>query len=291
MPKQVDYLLPGGRHGVLLIHGLTGTPAEMRFVAKGLNRRGYTTYAMQLAGHCGSTEDLLATGWRDWAASVRAAADRLSAQVDRLFVGGLSMGALLALNYALEQPDAVHGLALYGTTFRYDGWAVPAIGRLSFLLPWVVPLGIGRKRSFTEVFPYGLRDERMRQRIVGAMFGEDSSAAGLPGNPWPSLAELYRLARRVRLRLDRVRAPCLVVHATEDDVASMRNARLICERVRAPVELLPLEESYHMVTLDGERDRVIERSGSFFRRIADAALRQTVAPAPLPLPRARLAAE
>ena len=271
MPKQVDYLLPGGRHGVLLIHGLTGTPAEMRFVAKGLNRRGYTTYAMQLAGHCGSTEDLLATGWRDWAASVRAAADRLSAQVDRLFVGGLSMGALLALNYALEQPDAVHGLALYGTTFRYDGWAVPAIGKLSFLLPWVVPLGIGRKRSFTEVFPYGLRDERMRQRIVGAMFGEDSSSAGLPGNPWPSLAELYRLARHVRGRLHQIRTPALVVHATEDDVASLRNARVLLDHLGGATELLELPQSYHMVTLDGERERLIEGSAGFFQRLLRAA--------------------
>ncbi len=267
MPKQVDYLLQGGRNGVLLIHGLTGTPAEMRFVAKGLHRRGYTVYAMQLAGHCGTVDELLATGWRDWTASVRDAAQHLSTQVDRLFVGGLSMGALLALNYALEQPEMVDGLALYGTTFRYDGWAVPAIGRLSFLLPWVVPLGIGTKRSFTEVFPYGLRDERMRQRIVGAMFGEDSSAAGLPGNPWPSLAELYRLARHVRARLHQVRAPALVVHATEDDVASLRNARILLDNLGGACELLELPNSYHMVTLDGERERVIEGSSGFFQRV------------------------
>lgn len=267
MPKQVDYLLKGGRNGVLLIHGLTGTPAEMRFVAKGLNRRGYTVYAMQLAGHCGSTDDLLSTGWRDWAASVREAAANLGAQVDRLFVGGLSMGALLALNYALEQPESVNGLALYGTTFRYDGWAVPAIGKLSFLLPWVVPLGIGRRRSFVEVFPYGLRDERMRNRIVGAMFGDDSSAAGLPGNPWPSLAELYRLARHVRAGLHQIHAPALVVHATEDDVASLRNAHVLMNGLAGPTQLLELPESYHMVTLDGERERVIEGTANFFQRV------------------------
>ena len=267
MPKQVDYLLPGGRHGVLLIHGLTGTPAEMRFVAKGLNRRGYTVYAMQLAGHCGSFEDLLATGWRDWAASVREAAAKLGTQVDKLFVGGLSMGALLALNYALEQPETVHGMALYSTTFRYDGWAVPTIAKFSFLLPWMVPLGIGRKRRFTEVFPYGLRDERMRNRIVGAMFGDDSSAAGLPGNPWPALAELYRLARHVRAHLPQIHTPALVVHATEDDVASLRNARLVMDELAGPSELLELPESYHMVTLDGERERVIEGSAHFFQRL------------------------
>ena len=60
MIKNVSFHLPGGRNGVLLIHGLTGTPTEMRFVAKGLNRNGFTVHGMQLAGHCGDEADLLA---------------------------------------------------------------------------------------------------------------------------------------------------------------------------------------------------------------------------------------
>ncbi|HEY4956214.1 MAG TPA: alpha/beta fold hydrolase, partial [Caldimonas sp.] len=131
----MGYLWPGGRAGVLLVHGLTGTPTEMRFVARGLHDAGFTVNAVQLAGHCGSADDLLATGWRDWYRSVEAAALELRAQVDHLFVAGLSMGALLALKLAVERPGDVAGVGLYGTTFRYDGWAIPAIARLSFLLP------------------------------------------------------------------------------------------------------------------------------------------------------------
>ncbi len=52
-----------------------------------------------------------------------------------MFVAGLSMGALLALKLAADRPRDVDGLGLYGTTFFYDGWTMPAIGRLSFLLP------------------------------------------------------------------------------------------------------------------------------------------------------------
>ncbi len=269
MIKQVDYFLEGGSQGVLLIHGLTGTPTEMRFIAKGLQKQGFTVYAAQLAGHCGSVADLLATGWRDWSDSVAAAAEKLSARVDRMFVGGLSMGALLALNHAIEYPHDVAGLALYGVTFRHDGWSVPAIGRLSFLLPWVIPMGIGRHRVFIESYPYGLKDERMRKRVVEAMSGEDSSTAGLPGHPWPALAELFRLSRRVRARLGRVYAPTLVVHACQDDIASFRgNAEVVLQGVHAPTELLALEDSYHMVTLDGERQRVIDRSVGFFQSLA-----------------------
>ncbi|MBS0455874.1 MAG: alpha/beta fold hydrolase [Proteobacteria bacterium] len=270
MSGSSEFFLPGGGDGVLLIHGLTGTPAEMRFVGKGLNREGYSVLGMQLAGHCGSEDDLLATGWRDWYASVRDAADRLAARVDRMYVGGLSMGAILALKLAAERPQQVHGLALYGTTFAYDGWTIPAIARLSFLLPLAMRLGIGRKRKFMEKPPYGIKCERVRQRIAGSMLAGDSAAGGLPGNPWPSLAEFYRLSARVRRQLDRVRAPCLVVHASNDDIASVRNARIVEQQVQSEVETMLLHDSYHMVTVDQEHRQVVARSADFFARCTAA---------------------
>ncbi len=268
MIKKSDYWMPGGRSGVLLIHGLTGTPAEMRVVATGLNRQGFTVYGMQLAGHCGDQHDLLRTGWRDWVHSVDQAASRLLQSVDRMFVGGLSMGAVLALQLAQRRPRDVHGLALYGTTFRYDGWAIPAIARLSFLLPWACALGLGRTRSFNENFPYGIKDERIRNRVAGSMLAGDSAAAGLPGNPWPSLAEFLRLAMTVRRDLAQVTAPCLAVHAVEDDIASLRNLELVRRSVSGPFESLLLDDSYHMVTVDRQRQQLIDRSARFFSGIA-----------------------
>src|SRR5215470_10056982 len=268
MIKRTDYKLPGGRSGVLLIHGLTGTPAEMRFVAKGLNRNGFTVHAMQLAGHCGSEDDLLETGWHDWYQSVCEAADVLRGQVDHMFVAGLSMGALLALKLAADRPDEVDGLGLYGTTFVYDGWTIPLIGKLSFMLPLVVGLGFGHSRKFHECFPYGIKDERIRQRIANSMLSGDSAAGGLPGNPWPSLAEFYRLSFLVRRQLHSVRTPALVVHAVDDDVASLKNVRMVVRGVSGPVETVLLENSYHMITVDQERDQVIERTTRFFNEVA-----------------------
>ncbi|HLI18217.1 MAG TPA: alpha/beta fold hydrolase, partial [Rhodanobacteraceae bacterium] len=219
MIKQADFMLRGGRAGVLLVHGLTGTPAEMRFVGKGLNRAGFTVYGMQLAGHCGSEADLLKTGWRDWARSVREGADRMRREVDHLFVAGLSMGSVLALNLAIERPQWVDGLGLYGSTFFYDGWTIPRMARLSFMLPLVCGLGLFKRRKFMESFPYGIKDERVRMRIAGAMLEGQSEAAGLPGNPWPSLAEFHKLVWHVRPRLQEVRAPALIMHAADDDIA------------------------------------------------------------------------
>lgn len=266
--NSAEFFLPGGRSGVLLIHGLTGTPAEMRLVGRGLNRAGFSVLGVQLAGHCGSEADLLATGWADWYASVREGVERLRSQVDHVFVGGLSMGAVLALAAAQDRSLVIAGLALYGTTFVYDGWAIPWIARWSFLLPAYLKLGFGAERRFHETHPYGIRNERIRNRLSVIMHSGDSAAAGLPANPWPSLGQFFLLSRRVRRRLQDVRIPCLLMHAADDDIASIRNAELVARNVSGQVELVALLNSYHMVTIDQEHDQVITRSAQFFSKIA-----------------------
>ena len=268
MNHSAEFQFEGGRDGVLLIHGLTGTPTEMRMVGKGLNRAGFTVVGVRLAGHCGSEDDLLATTWEDWYASVEAAAEELRGRVDRVFVAGLSMGALLALRLAAVRPGWIDGVGVYGATFRYDGWSIGWTGRLSFLLPIFKRLGIGRERSFIEQPPYGIRDERLRAQVSAAMFSGDSEAAGLPGNPWHALAEMVKLSREVRRRLPDVAAPCFIAHAADDDVASVANADLVARRVRGPIEMLLLADSYHMITIDRERRTLIERTADFFGRIA-----------------------
>ena len=270
MIRQAEFFLEGDSRGVLLIHGLTGTPTEMRKLGKGLNKAGLTDHCMQLAGHCGDVDDLLATGWRDWYASVQRAADAMLTKVDTLFVGGLSMGALLALKLAADRPEQIAGVGVYGATFRYDGWSVPWTANLSFLLPMFKRFGIGRDRAFLEQPPYGLRDERLREQVSAAMRSGDSTMAGLLGNPWHSLADLYLLSAQVRRQLRDVTSPCLVAHASNDDIASVRNAELVLREVNAPAELLLLEDSYHMITIDKERRTLIDRSVRFFDTVAPA---------------------
>lgn len=270
MIRQAEFFLEGDSRGVLLIHGLTGTPTEMRMLGKGLNKAGFTVHGMQLAGHCGDVEDLLATGWRDWYASVQRAADAMLTKVDTLFVGGLSMGALLALKLAADRPGQIAGVGVYGATFRYDGWSVPWTANLSFLLPLFKRFGIGRDRAFLEQPPYGLRDERLREQVSAAMRSGDSTMAGLLGNPWHSLADLYLLSAQVRRQLRNVTSPCLVAHASNDDIASVRNAELVLREVNAPAELLLLDDSYHMITIDKQRRTLIDRSARFFDTIAPA---------------------
>jgi carboxylesterase len=272
-----EFLLEGtgdkARTGVLLVHGLTGTPNEMRLLAKGLHRAGFTVYAVQLAGHCGTVDDLVATRWQDWYASVLAGAERLARRVDRLVVGGLSMGSVLSLALAEERPDLVAGVCALSTTFRHDGWSIPAYTRLGdVLLPLFRALGLFRRKVFMEMPPYGIKDEALRKHIVAQMQSGDSAAAGLPGNPWWSIVEMHRLSARVLKRLDAIRAPCLVIHAAKDDISAASNANDIVRGVtQAPVELLLLHDSYHMITIDRERRAVIARTVAFVTGIAAGA--------------------
>ena len=268
MMSENEFLFEGGRTGVLLIHGLTGTPNEMRLLGKALHKAGYTVYGMQLAGHCGSEDDLIATRWQDWYASVCAAAERLRQRVEHFFVAGLSMGAMLALKLAADQPQQVHGVSAMATMFRHDGWSMPLYSRYChFLPPLCKSLGLGRRLCFNEQPPYGIKDERLRAQVVAQMHSGDSAAAGLPGNPWWALAEMYALSAQVRRQLREVTSPCLVIHSTEDDVASLeRNGGLVARSVRGPVQTCWLEDSYHMVTIDRERRKVAARTVEFIEQ-------------------------
>jgi carboxylesterase len=261
--QTTGFHFPGGPTAVLLIHGLTGTPTELKAVGKSLARAGYSVYGVQLAGHCGTEEDLLATGWRDWLASALQAFDRIRQNHDVVFVGGLSMGALLSLLVAARRPEQVAGCILYSPTMFYDGWSVP---RLSMLLHGAIMLGFGRYLRFRENYPYGIKNDRLRARILAAMESGQSSEAGLLYMPGRSLGQLLRLIRDLKKRLPEIQTPTLVLHAREDDVTSIKNASYIAARIGGRVEKILLENSYHMITIDQERELVADHSIAFLRR-------------------------
>ena len=268
MISHHDFLLEGGNIGVLLIHGLTGTPTEMRGVGREFNRAGFTVYGMQLAGHCGDVDDLVATDWKDWYQSVIEAADKLRQRVDYLYVGGLSMGAVLALKYASDFPQHTQGVLVYGATFSFDGWTVPLITRMlapAFLI-MVDILHLGRRRIFNEEPPYGIRNEQLRRKVSQSMLSGNSGAAGLAGNPWPSLSQLVYLRRNVRHSLHKITSPCLVLHAENDDIAHRRNGELVRDNVSGPVKMVLLKNSYHMITIDNDRRELVSLSITFMQQ-------------------------
>ena len=260
-----SFTVGSGRTGFLLIHGLGGTPIELKFVARGLARNGFSVHCCQLAGHCGDASDLLATGWPEWYASVSAAFDRMRETCHTVIVGGLSMGAVLALHLAAERQDEVHGLALYAPTLWYDGWATPwyrFILRLA-MMSRLGQFGISRFYRFVESDPYGIKDPAIRAVVVAAMHSGDTTAAGIMVTPGEAVRQLCLLVERVKPRLGAIKAPALVIQAREDDLSSLRNAEYLQRHLGGLVDTLVLDDSYHIVTVDRQRDLLIESSVAF----------------------------
>ena len=103
--------------GILLIHGMTGAPAEMRLVGRRLHQRGYTVYAPLLAGHGRGIDELCRSGWEDWLLSVLRAAERLAEHVGELFAAGICAGGKLGLLAAHQMPGLMKAVAVYSPCF------------------------------------------------------------------------------------------------------------------------------------------------------------------------------
>ena len=250
-----------GRKGVLLIHGLTGAPSEMRPVARRLNRAGFDISAPQLAGHGVDEATLLKTTWRDWLDSMRAAYERLAREVDEVYVAGICVGGALGLALCAEAPE-IRGAAAYSMTFEYDGWNMPRFAVAAPLIQFVAHLPLVRRLSWAETYPYGLKDLRLRELASRA---PDTLIEGsIDRLPLGALYEMYRLARHVEQLGPQIRTPTLIVHAREDDMSHPRNA----ERLRACLggrsEMLMLEDSYHMVHVDRQHALVASTTAAFF---------------------------
>lgn len=272
----------GDRTGFLLVHGLSGTPVELRYIANGLARAGHTVSCPQLAGHCSTLEAFSSSLWTEWYQSVETALRDLEGRCDTIVVGGLSMGAVLALLAAARNPRTVDGVMLYAPTFWLDGWGVPWYARLFSLVQhkWFADL-----ITFSERPPYGIKDTRLRAMVAEAINSGDPSKVGfltIPGGP---MLELRWLVAAVKRLLPEIRQPVLMIHPREDDRASLKNTVYIEKRLAGPVEKIVLDDSYHVITLDRQRDVVLDRSRSFAARLTASHNRR------LPMSPASVAAE
>ena len=258
-----------GKAGVLLVHGVTGSPTEMKSLGRKLAAQGFTVACPQLAGHCSSLKEMKTTRWADWYATLEASLDFLRGECDTVFVSGLSMGALLALKLAADHPGRIAGVAALSATFFYDGWNVPRF-KQRFLLPWVIYSPLRHFISYHEPAPYGIKDERIRRLIATVYEGNSSDMPekyGYSEFPAVTIRETFRLIRALKRDLAKVVTPLLIVHSTEDDMASLENAKFLASRVSSwHVETFYVDDTYHVLTLDKRKDDVADQVTDFFLR-------------------------
>lgn len=259
----------GTRSGVLLIHGLCGSPAEMRFLANCLSRDGHKVVCPELAGHGADSSKLKETNWRDWLESARTALLKLTAECDQITIGGLSTGALLALMLAADHPGRVDRLALYSPTIWLNGRKVPWSLRIAREL---LSLDcIARHITFPAPQNYGVKDARIREFLLSRA---DGSGPAQHSTPAIAALERRRLAAKVLQRLGTITQPVLIMHPREDCLADLNNAFHLQRHLAGPVELQVLEDSYHLVTIDRQRQLVADVTSRFLARGTAAPAKQ-----------------
>jgi carboxylesterase len=235
-----EFFFPGARMSALLIHGLSGTPFEMRYLGERLAACGVRVCGVRLAGHAGAPEELGAATHARWYESVVEGFERLHRYGDPVAVVGLSMGAVLTARLAADQGEAVAGVVMLSPAFFLPLWVRGSLGATRALGPLADRIYLRGKGS-------DIHDAAAR--------GAHPSVRLLPLN---AVLELRELSAAVRPRLSRITQPALVIHSRRDHTCPMRrNVDFVLSHLgSAQKRAVILEESFHVITVDSEKERV-----------------------------------
>ena len=242
LPGAEPFVFPGGEVGCLLVHGFTGNPSSMRPMGEYLADQGFTVVGPRLKGHGTRVEDMFDNTYEDWIVSAETGLDEIRRRCRTVFVAGLSMGATLALHLACTHPDTVKGVvSICGPVFMKDF-------RL-FFMPLI--------RPFVKTIPgvgSDIKDHAVTELAYERM-------------PLSALGELLKLCRLVKEELPQIKQPALIFESREDHVVHPSNAPYILEHIgSAEKELIWLENSYHVATLDFDKELIFEKTAQFMRQ-------------------------
>jgi len=248
--------LKGGNHAVLMLHGLSGSNLEVARLAQSLHVHGFSVFAPNIEGYCFGSPT---TPWQDWIESAKNHLDSMLGRYETVSVLGMSMGATLAL--ALAQQENIASMVLLGTAMDYKGWAIPWY---RFLLRF------GRifpefNFTYKEEFPFGVKNPELRAKMKQSFTKRKYAEAGGEEISLKHLIQGDYLMKYVKKNLDAVSAPVLVIHAIEDESCSVRGAEIMFDQINSKKkEFIYLGDSYHLITIDNQRQTVFNEVERFF---------------------------
>ena len=231
----------GKTHGVLLIHGFTGTAAQMRMIAQGLHQQGFTVMGINLPGHAATMDDMAAHTWDDWLTAAKEAFLQLKKTCDDVSVAGHSMGGCLALILAQQlQPAAIAPIAAPMGT-KAPLWAAALAAPFMKTVWW-------------------------KTRDSSASTLADAYDYGYPGFHCVCAKHLSKLIKMARRDLHAVTCPILVVQSHADETITPDSADVILRGVSSEVKrVLWLEDVPHLCTISKEAERIAQAVGAHFR--------------------------
>src|ERR1700712_5489338 len=247
--------------GVFLIHGLGGTQYDLGSMHKRLKNAGLVTHSLTLPGHGTTPESLIGVTAEDWIHAVVAKYREVRPLHPKLHIMGMCMGALLSAVLAQREAHAHGNLVLLAPPVYIDGWATPWYSALRPAL--YASSAIRNRMKIEEEDPFGIKNEQLRA-IVKAKFarGENFHYQWVP---LECVYQVDRLRAIVMKSAPSIRCQTLVIHAREDELTSLRSANFLVEKIGgARARMVVLEDSYHMVCVDNDREIVAKNVLEFF---------------------------
>jgi len=249
MEDGKPFFFEGGKTGVLLIHGFTGTTSSMKPMGEYLSARGLTVLGPRLPGHGTDVKDQGRFTYNDWIATAETALAELQGMCDTVFVSGLSMGGTLTLYMGEQHSDTLAGIMpISAPAVRLAQGAQNGLLKLIPVLKHVM-----------KTFP-GPGNDLKDPGVTEVAYEKLNTSA---------LHELTRLIKYVDSNLGRITVPIRVFHSRDDHVVPPENAPYIYEHVSSTdKDLVWLDNSYHVSTLDFDKEKIFETSYNFIQGIA-----------------------
>ena len=246
-PAAAPLFLSGraGGVGVVLVHGLTAAPTEVKPVAAFLHDRepSFTLSCPLLPGHGRSPAVLARTEPRSWLQVVNAEVDRLNTRCRTVSVVGVSMGAMLAAAVAL---------------------AGKSVGSIVMLAP-VFALSPGKAlyvRLLRGIVPYAKKSRRsLENHRAKRLFSYDRY-------PLVSLHHLHVFGTGIRRRLGELRIPVLVACGRRDPYVDFSSTKSLCASLGPPeAEFVDCPDSGHVLPHEPDAAMLFDRMLRFLRRV------------------------
>src|SRR5215218_1352525 len=233
----------GGRVGALCLHGFTGNPTAMRPLAAAFAAVGFAVELPRLPGHGTTVDDMATTGWADWTGAAEDAYQCLVARCDRVVVAGLSMGGSLAVWLAARHPE-IAGIVCINPVSR------PQPDEVLDMVRGMVAEGEDRVPS------------------PGADIADpDGVDSGYEATPLVPLLSLMDGLAALQCEFGAVTCPALIMTSADDHVIDPVSSDHLAAAVSGPVERITLPRSYHVATLDYDRELVCQEAVAFAQKV------------------------
>ena len=244
-----------------MLHGLGANELELQRLAKDLHASGFSVVVPCIQGYTYATPP---QNWSTWVDQVLANVWDLEKQYATVSVVGLSMGAVLAMAAAQRHSRQLAGLVLLSASLAYDGWSMPWYRFLLGISSW---LPFVNNYRLKESEPYGVKNEEMRAAIKAALKSQAISESGVGEIGFNLIKQGQLLIQEARDKVRLIDCPTLVMHAVDDEIVHIRNAEWVYRQIRSEEkEIIYLGDSYHMITIDNERETVSQETNRFLKK-------------------------